>query len=161
MKCKYVLFFLYFSSPLPPSAKKIRPLLEKAIRTWENRTCITFKEIPLEDEDDLHGYSDSQKRHRGPFLVFVRSSGCWSYVGRQYWRRWGQRLSIGRGCTKVGGWCLWVEETWREWSIIAVCFWCVETFFSLGCIHWSFAGSLLCIAKWVVLLLTTVIVLYC
>lgn len=104
-------FFLYFSSPLPPLAKKIRPLLEKAIRTWENRTCITFKEIPLEDEDDLHGYSDSQKRHRGPFLVFVRSSGCWSYVGRQYWRRWGQRLSIGRGCTKVGGWCLWVEET--------------------------------------------------
>nr|XP_027219988.1 blastula protease 10-like isoform X1 [Penaeus vannamei] len=84
------------------SAKKIRPLLEKAIRTWENRTCITFKEIPLEDEDDLHGYSDSQQRLRGPFLVFVRSSGCWSYVGRQYWRRWGQRLSIGRGCTKLG-----------------------------------------------------------
>ncbi|XP_063591785.1 blastula protease 10-like [Penaeus indicus] len=82
------------------SAEKIRPFLEKAIRSWEKRTCITFKEIPSGFEDDLQNYLGTQDFHRGPYLEFVRSSGCWSYVGRQY-RRWGgQRLSIGRGCTK-------------------------------------------------------------
>ncbi|XP_037775832.1 blastula protease 10-like isoform X2 [Penaeus monodon] len=81
------------------SAEKIRPFLEKAIRSWEKRTCITFKELPSEIE---HNFLGTQKRHLGPYLEFVRSSGCWSYVGRQY-RRWGgQKLSIGRGCTKLG-----------------------------------------------------------
>ncbi|XP_047468683.1 blastula protease 10-like [Penaeus chinensis] len=84
------------------SAEKIRPFLEKAIRSWEKRTCITFKEIPSEFEDDLQNYLGTQELHLGPYLEFVRSSGCWSYVGRQH-RRWGgQRLSIGRGCTRIG-----------------------------------------------------------
>ncbi|KAL6730309.1 hypothetical protein Aduo_001290 [Ancylostoma duodenale] len=59
--------------------------IRKAIKFWQDNTCLNFKENPLGD-------------HR---LRFVRGSGCWSYVGKQVaWRS--QDVSIGDGCNVFG-----------------------------------------------------------
>ena len=52
------------------------------IKHWEENTCLRFKETTSTT---------------GSHLVFIISSGCWSYLGRLSWN--GQNIGLARGCT--------------------------------------------------------------
>jgi hypothetical protein len=55
--------------------------ITEAIEHWESRTDIQFKERTDEEY----------------YILFVRASGCWSYIGMQHRV---QEIGIGTGCTK-------------------------------------------------------------
>lgn len=65
-----------------------RNIIRSAINHWRYSACIYFYERP-------ESYNSS------PHLRFIRSSGCWSYVGRQNSNS-GQSVSIGPGCATLG-----------------------------------------------------------
>lgn len=65
-----------------------RSAILRAISHWAYRTCVRFREV-------------SQSYSSGPHIRFIRSQGCWSYVGRIN-RKQGQSISIGQGCTGLG-----------------------------------------------------------
>jgi len=60
-----------------------RAVIAKAIQVYEDKTCIRFK-----GRTDEAGY-----------IEIIKSSGCWSYVGRTGGK---QQVSIGNGCAYVG-----------------------------------------------------------
>ncbi|XP_037084194.1 protein SpAN-like [Pollicipes pollicipes] len=64
-----------------------RTAILAGIQHWRDRTCIEFNEVS-------EGSST-------PHIKFIKSSGCWSYVG-QVTGSGGQDLSIGTGCTGLG-----------------------------------------------------------
>lgn len=73
-----------YDNGLPESFKST---IQEAIFEYQTRTCLRFVE-----------------RTNEPFFIrFVHEKGCWSAVGRQYWRRGtGQKLSLGIGCNHKG-----------------------------------------------------------
>ncbi|WKX89427.1 hypothetical protein Q1695_008802 [Nippostrongylus brasiliensis] len=58
----------------------------KAIRYWENVTCLTFENHPDVGEDE-------------DYIEFFQGQGCYSMIGRNGGR---QGLSIGENCVKSG-----------------------------------------------------------
>ncbi|XP_043194755.1 blastula protease 10-like [Amphibalanus amphitrite] len=70
------------------SSSADRNIILSAINHWRSRSCLRFYERP-------------ESYNSGPHLRFIRSSGCWSYVGRQE-RNTGQSISIGQGCNTLG-----------------------------------------------------------
>ncbi|XP_073249502.1 meprin A subunit beta-like isoform X2 [Porites lutea] len=57
-----------------------------AIDEFHKHTCIRFKE----------------RKNEKYWIKFSKGKGCWSYIGRLYWRRGAQELSLGRRCNKKG-----------------------------------------------------------
>lgn len=57
--------------------------LTKALREWEERSCLKFK----------------RRSNETDYINFFKESGCWSYVGRQGGK---QNISLGEGCWGVG-----------------------------------------------------------
>lgn len=73
-----------YDSGLPDSFK---PTIQEAIAEFETRTCLKFV----------------QRSSETLFIKIVHEPGCWSSVGRQYWRSGtGQKLSLGTGCNHKG-----------------------------------------------------------
>ncbi|XP_037076422.1 blastula protease 10-like [Pollicipes pollicipes] len=64
-----------------------RAAILAGIQHWRDHSCIEFDEVS-------EGSST-------PHINFVKSSGCWSYIG-QITSSGGQRISIGNGCTSLG-----------------------------------------------------------
>ena len=65
-----------------------RPPIERAIQHWENNTCVTFIEKPVEFTGESH-------------LRFINGNGCYSFLGRMTsanMKKFGQKVSIGNGC---------------------------------------------------------------
>lgn len=65
-----------------------KALFIRAMRHWENKTCITFVER-------------RRNQHPNYILFTVRECGCCSYVGKQTGIG-GQTISIGKNCDKFG-----------------------------------------------------------
>ena len=57
-----------------------------AINDWQDNTCIVMLEVD-------HSFSS-------PHIVLVSQGGCWSYIGRIFYRTH-QELSLGNGCLNV------------------------------------------------------------
>ena len=70
------------------SSRADRSVILSAISHWRSRSCLYFSER-------------SESYRSAPHLRFIRSSGCWSYVGRQESNS-GQFVSIGSGCNTLG-----------------------------------------------------------
>ncbi|KAL9979998.1 hypothetical protein ACROYT_G008528 [Oculina patagonica] len=59
----------------------------QAIAEYHKHTCLTFVERTNEPN----------------WLLFVHRDGCWSSVGKKYWRvNYGQEVSLGSGCNHKG-----------------------------------------------------------
>ena len=59
-----------------------KPTIMKAFEEFHKYTCVRF--VPHTTEKN--------------WLKFVKKSGCWSSVGKEYWISGAQDLSLGRGC---------------------------------------------------------------
>lgn len=57
-----------------------------AIEEFHKHTCITFKE----------------KKNERNWIKFSKENGCWSFIGRLYWRKGAQDLSLGEKCNNKG-----------------------------------------------------------
>ena len=62
-------------------------MIKNAIMEWEAHTCLRFQETKKKKE---------KKKH----LIFIKSVGCWSYIGKTKDKK--QKVSIGEGCNYVG-----------------------------------------------------------
>lgn len=69
-----------------PDLEFHRPLIEEALKTISNQSCITFKNHTTEKD----------------WIKFVKRDGCWSSVGRTYWISGSQEVSLAAGCHKKG-----------------------------------------------------------
>ncbi|XP_020905649.1 zinc metalloproteinase nas-14 isoform X2 [Exaiptasia diaphana] len=58
----------------------------EAIKEFHRHTCIRFV----------------QKTNERNWLKFTQDKGCWSYIGRIYWRKGAQKLSLGKRCNTKG-----------------------------------------------------------
>ncbi|XP_065061722.1 MAM and LDL-receptor class A domain-containing protein 1-like isoform X22 [Rhopilema esculentum] len=74
-----------FNASVPPND---RTVILAAMAKYHNHTCLKFV--------DATGNTSKYQT----YLHIVRSSGCWSYVGRVFTGE--QKLSIGSGCGSVG-----------------------------------------------------------
>ncbi|XP_068678798.1 meprin A subunit alpha-like isoform X2 [Montipora foliosa] len=62
-----------------------QPTVIEAIEEYHKHTCLRFVE----------------RTNESNWLLFVYKSGCWSSVGKKYWRQnHGQELSLGPGCNR-------------------------------------------------------------
>merc|ERR1712072_1584368 len=61
--------------------------IAKALQKITDNTCIQF--VPKTDE------------HKN-WIRFYKGSGCWSSLGRKYWRAGYQLISLGGGCMSTG-----------------------------------------------------------
>ncbi|XP_031550235.1 zinc metalloproteinase nas-14-like [Actinia tenebrosa] len=57
-----------------------------AIKEFQKHTCLTFV----------------QKTKERNWIKFTKDRGCWSYIGRIYWRKGEQNLSLGTRCNTKG-----------------------------------------------------------
>ncbi|KAJ7358857.1 hypothetical protein OS493_020694 [Desmophyllum pertusum] len=57
-----------------------------AIEEFHKHTCITFKE----------------RKNERNWIKFSKDKGCWSFIGRLYWRKGAQSLSLGDKCNNKG-----------------------------------------------------------
>lgn len=57
-----------------------------AIAEFHKHTCIRFKE----------------RKNERNWIKFSKDKGCWSYIGRLYWRKGPQNLSLGQRCNNKG-----------------------------------------------------------
>ncbi|XP_031548609.1 zinc metalloproteinase nas-13-like, partial [Actinia tenebrosa] len=62
------------------------PVIQEAIEEFHKHTCVKF--VPRTSEKN--------------WINFVKKSGCYSSVGKRYWRSGGQDVSIGQGCAYKG-----------------------------------------------------------
>ncbi|XP_031572670.1 meprin A subunit beta-like [Actinia tenebrosa] len=62
------------------------PHIQQAIAEFHKHTCVKF--VPRKNEKN--------------WIKFVKKSGCYSSVGKIYWKRGGQDVSIGQGCARKG-----------------------------------------------------------
>ena len=70
---------------ITPEAEVRRDSIEAAIAHWEDNTCVTFTEQPV----DFSGV---------PHLRFINGKGCYSFLGMLKNKLDGQVVSIGNGC---------------------------------------------------------------
>ena len=57
-----------------------------AMKRFHNNTCIRFKNKLASDKNALH---------------YFQGSGCYSSIGRSFWKKGEQEISIGKGCESV------------------------------------------------------------
>ncbi|KJH40965.1 astacin [Dictyocaulus viviparus] len=69
-----------FDPSASPAAKRV---FEKAVKKWEEVTCLRF----------FHSDTENDR------IVVISDGGCWSYVGHSGGQ---QKLSLGPGCESVG-----------------------------------------------------------
>nr|QNH72427.1 toxin candidate TRINITY_DN38610_c0_g1_i1 [Pachycerianthus maua] len=72
------------------SAAHASSIIRQAAGVYNSKTCVKWVEI-------------SPKQAWGTnHVVFKKDSGCWSRIGRLYWKKEPQTLSVGEGCDDIG-----------------------------------------------------------
>uniref|UniRef100_T1IKW2 Metalloendopeptidase n=1 Tax=Strigamia maritima TaxID=126957 RepID=T1IKW2_STRMM len=72
---------------LDDSSVPDRVAIMEGIQHWEDNSCVRFVEVG--------------SNYNEPHLIFRRLNGCYSHVGRAFFKKQGQVISIGPGCTSV------------------------------------------------------------
>nr|QNH72392.1 toxin candidate TRINITY_DN31071_c0_g1_i3 [Pachycerianthus borealis] len=72
------------------SAAYASKVIREAANTYNSKTCVKWVEI------------SPRQAARVNHVVFKKDAGCWSRIGRLYWKKEAQTISVGDGCDHVG-----------------------------------------------------------